>query len=40
MYDKMIILSPFFIPPKQIKKEGKDKEVAKLVITSFFITSK
>ena len=29
MYKKLVVLSPFLIPPKKMREEWKDKEVAK-----------
>ena len=37
MYDKLVTLSPFPFPPKEMREEWKEKEVAKLVLTSFLL---
>ena len=38
MYNKLFILSPYFIPPKEIGEELKKKEGAKPVFNQFFVT--
>jgi hypothetical protein len=40
MYNKLIIHSPFLFPPKKIREERKEREVAKPILNQSIIAQK